>query len=603
MTDSEDGLEDGTAEDGEVTTMFIRCLPPGLRKNDLVGVLEDEGFIGTFDFVYLITNWETLDCNGEAVVNFRSPKDADDFRVSFAGFHSWPPHAVAADAIAGSFVAEVEQAKVLQGTSNCIERHRNAGIMHEAVPEEFRPLLLGPNGESLPFPKPTQKLKPPRRLPKHVWEEWVSQVRDEADAEANLMPAGKQIAAGKSKMCPFFQKGNCKFGVGCRNAHHPAELFARPGGGAVASSAGTHVKVSTEVGKVCPFFLKGKCKFGDHCKNSHPRDEGSGTCGLAAGSWRPSLGLTTHDNLQEQVCALRVKVREAMLATLDREVQAALNNHWDSGYVDELLDSMLHEGDGIRSKSAYVYSRLAKAPPPPADPPPAVRPPCRSPAAGQASGSWLPQEEATTMFVTGLPPKLTRTDFVELIQDHSCRVGGFNFAYLITNFEDLTCDGKGIVNFRTAQDAEEFLRAFCGFRDWPSSSLVEGDSAEYAADIEVAKGCQGLEHCIERHRNAGIMHEAIPDEYRPQLFDEEGVSIPFPAPTKPLKLPRRLPKHVAQSLSEMNGYGSFAVEDRKRKRTSDNGHLDELDVAADGSGKVAKRDGLVWNPPPRYDSA
>merc|ERR1712187_1092030 len=48
---------------------------------------------------------------------------------------------------------------------------------------------------------------------------------------------------------------------------------------------------------------------------------------------------------------------------------------------------------------------------------------------------------------------------------------------------------------------------------------------------------QGLETHCDRYRNSPVMHELVPDEFRPVLFDQ-GVRIPFPAPTKRIRPPR-----------------------------------------------------------------
>jgi len=48
---------------------------------------------------------------------------------------------------------------------------------------------------------------------------------------------------------------------------------------------------------------------------------------------------------------------------------------------------------------------------------------------------------------------------------------------------------------------------------------------------------QGLEDNIERYRNSPVMHEAVPAQYKPLLFDG-GVPVAFPAPTKSIRFPR-----------------------------------------------------------------
>jgi len=60
--------------------------------------------------------------------------------------------------------------------------------------------------------------------------------------------------------CKFFAKGDCKFGINCRNSHIlPALNPFQP--------APTNGELEMTV---CPFFLKGVCKFGFQCRAIHP---------------------------------------------------------------------------------------------------------------------------------------------------------------------------------------------------------------------------------------------------------------------------------------------------------------------------------------------
>lgn len=48
---------------------------------------------------------------------------------------------------------------------------------------------------------------------------------------------------------------------------------------------------------------------------------------------------------------------------------------------------------------------------------------------------------------------------------------------------------------------------------------------------------QGLEAHVERYRNSPVMHEDVPDTFKPVLF-ANGVRISFPLPTRKLRAPR-----------------------------------------------------------------
>jgi len=89
--------------------------------------------------------------------------------------------------------------------------------------------------------------------------------------------------------------------------------------------------------------------------------------------------------------------------------------------------------------------------------------------------------------------------------------------------------GYAFINFRTAADARRFREYFHGFDDW-------GVFSEKACDAHGSATHQGLEANIERYRNSPMMHESVPDEFRPVIF-KAGVRVLFPPPTRRLRAP------------------------------------------------------------------
>mmetsp|Transcript_37822 Transcript_37822/g.66661 ORF Transcript_37822/g.66661 Transcript_37822/m.66661 type:complete len:108 (+) Transcript_37822:445-768(+) len=71
---------------------------------------------------------------------------------------------------------------------------------------------------------------------------------------------------------------------------------------------------------------------------------------------------------------------------------------------------------------------------------------------------------------------------------------------------------------------------FDEFNNWeiPSSCIAEATWNEPR---------RTREQYIERYRNSPIMHDSVPDEHRPALF-EDGKRVPFPEPTKVIRRPR-----------------------------------------------------------------
>jgi hypothetical protein len=61
--------------------------------------------------------------------------------------------------------------------------------------------------------------------------------------------------------------------------------------------------------------------------------------------------------------------------------------------------------------------------------------------------------------------------------------------------------------------------------------------SEKVAAVTWSDAMQGLDEHVERYRDCPVMHESIPDEFKPLLF-KDGVRVPFPKPTKKIQAPR-----------------------------------------------------------------
>lgn len=86
------------------------------------------------------------------------------------------------------------------------------------------------------------------------------------------------------------------------------------------------------------------------------------------------------------------------------------------------------------------------------------------------------------------------------------------------------------MNFETSASAEKFARAFQGFNDWTCKS-------EKICVVDWCAEQGGLESLIEKYQNCPVMHESVPDEFKPALY-KDGSRVSFPAPTKKLRKPR-----------------------------------------------------------------
>jgi hypothetical protein len=144
--------------------------------------------------------------------------------------------------------------------------------------------------------------------------------------------------------------------------------------------------------------------------------------------------------------------------------------------------------------------------------------------------------EKTTVMLRNIPNNYTRTLLLELLDAHGAKPH-YNMVYLPIDFSSSAGFGYAFVNFVCQERAEDFMRQVQGFRNWSVSS-------EKVLEATWSSAHQGIESHIARYRNSPVMHSSVPDEQRPALF-QDGVRIPFPAPTKKLKAPR--PRNEAPS--------------------------------------------------------
>jgi len=138
----------------EWTTLMIRNLPSQYTREDFVSLLTDRGFAERFDFVYFPIDFETHAAMGYAFVNMVTLGDAKRLWESLDGFSAWCRPC--------KKICRISWSQPLQGLGVHVERYRNSPLMHELVPESYRPLLFSA-GERVAFPPPTKKIKVPRK--------------------------------------------------------------------------------------------------------------------------------------------------------------------------------------------------------------------------------------------------------------------------------------------------------------------------------------------------------------------------------------------------------------------------------------------------------
>lgn len=148
------GDEDFEERSGKAkTTMMLRNIPNTFTRAMLADHLDKAGFCGSYDFVYLPIDHSTNIGFGYAFVNFTSCNGARHFKHHFHGYSEW--------ACPCDKTCEVVWSQAHQGLEEHIDRLRNSPVMHESVPDVFKPAIYI-NGMRVPFPQPTKKPRAPR---------------------------------------------------------------------------------------------------------------------------------------------------------------------------------------------------------------------------------------------------------------------------------------------------------------------------------------------------------------------------------------------------------------------------------------------------------
>jgi hypothetical protein len=137
----------------EFTTLMLRNLPNQYTRDMLVDMLNTEGFARKYNFVYVPIDFKTHAGLGYAFVDLISPHDTAVMRRHFEGFSNW---AVRSEKVCSISWSHPEQ----QGFAAHVDRYRNSPVMHDSVPDSWKPALFS-NGTRVPFPPPTRRLRNP----------------------------------------------------------------------------------------------------------------------------------------------------------------------------------------------------------------------------------------------------------------------------------------------------------------------------------------------------------------------------------------------------------------------------------------------------------
>jgi hypothetical protein len=135
----------------EQTGVCWMNLPNNYTRDELVALIDSYNFAGYYDFFCSPIDFTNKALLGYAFINFVSEEKATEFWDRFQDFTQWK--------LKSEKVSEVAWSED-QGLHDCIERWRNSPVMHPDVPDTYRPLFFR-DGQRVPFPAPTRKLKAP----------------------------------------------------------------------------------------------------------------------------------------------------------------------------------------------------------------------------------------------------------------------------------------------------------------------------------------------------------------------------------------------------------------------------------------------------------
>lgn len=162
----------------QCTTVMLRNLPNNYSRAMLLTMLDDEGFAGQYNFLYLPMDFQSRACLGYAFVNLVDPSVVPRFWSTFLGYSKW--------VLPSKKVCGVSWSGPHQGLEAHVERYRNSPVMHATVPDEYKPVVFQ-GCVRVEFPPPTKVPRPPR-------------VRNHADFQAHWSTTNGQIKTQPSRM-------------------------------------------------------------------------------------------------------------------------------------------------------------------------------------------------------------------------------------------------------------------------------------------------------------------------------------------------------------------------------------------------------------------
>lgn len=165
------------------TTVMLRNLPNNYTRAMLLRMLDNEGFSGMYNFLYLPIDFKTQACLGYAFVNLVDHSQVVNFWTKFSGFSNW--------VLPSKKVCSVGWSGPHQGFEAHVERYRSSPVMHPSVPDECKPVIFE-QGIRVSFPGPTKTPRLPRVRDWPAAAAAQKQQRGPRAAGAGPLPAQRQ---------------------------------------------------------------------------------------------------------------------------------------------------------------------------------------------------------------------------------------------------------------------------------------------------------------------------------------------------------------------------------------------------------------------------
>lgn len=127
---------------------------------------------------------------------------------------------------------------------------------------------------------------------------------------------------------------------------------------------------------------------------------------------------------------------------------------------------------------------------------------------------------SSTVMLRNVPYDARQRGVLSLVEDEGFK-GLVDFFYAPLDFKSKNNLGYAFINFTTLDVAKDFFRHFDGKR---VTSRPGWDKPLRVCWARV----QGLEANVEHYRNSPV--NEMPTEFKPMLFDEDGLQAPFPEP-------------------------------------------------------------------------